>query len=97
MDEEKGVIAYQFPEIDYPKEMYRRNMELIRTYPASIMEEIELKLVRIIFTLCGLILLTLIGRFVFRIPFLISIFFLLIIGPALSLRIWFYKSKAMEE
>ena len=36
LDKTTATITYQFPQILYPKEAFKRNMSVIRRYPASV-------------------------------------------------------------
>jgi len=95
IDNEKGLLEYRFPAIEYTKEHYRRNMSVIKTYPASIMEEIEIKLVKIILCISVLAVCLFMASFFFRLPFPAMIFLLLVLSPMLGLMIWKKRSKAI--
>jgi hypothetical protein len=97
MDESKGLIEYIFPKIDYPKNFYSENMNIIRSYPASVMEEVEIKLIRILFSISLLGILLFLGSFFFRLPFPIVIVLLLIISPAIAIFIWRKRSKPLAD
>lgn len=96
LDSDAGVITYHFPQIDYSKDRYRRNMAVIRSHPASVTEEVELKVVRIAIVL-GLMVL---GTFVlalFRVPFPILVGMLLVAAPVTSIVIWRHRSRPEED
>ena len=92
----KGIATYAFPAINYPRDHYQENMQTILTYPASIMEEIQTKLTRILMTL-GLMLVVMLGMafWGFPFPFLMMLFF--IVGPITALLIWRHKSSPDDD
>lgn len=47
LDEAKASIAYTFPPVPYPRERYAKNLAVIRRFPASAAEEMEMRLTRI--------------------------------------------------
>jgi len=96
MDESSGLVKYSFPAIQYPKTSYQRNMAIIRQHPASIMEEVQIKVVKILMTLGLLVLASLLLAF-WGIPFPILVLLLLIAGPIVALRIWLKKQKAESD
>lgn len=97
IDPDKGLVRYHFPSVDYPKEFFRANMEVIRGYPSSVMEEVEIKVVRILLTLSALVACFFVVSFLFHVPFVIMIGLLLVVGPILSLIVWTRKQKPLEE
>lgn len=46
MNEQHGVLTYELPPVDYPKDAFSRNDRFIRSHPSSLKDEIELKLFR---------------------------------------------------
>lgn len=46
MNEEQGILTYELPPVDYPKDAFNRNDRFIRSHPSSLKEEFELKLFR---------------------------------------------------
>ena len=96
LDQTAATVTYKFPQILYPKEAFKRNMGVIRRYPASVAEEMELKIIRIILCLAGMLA----AVFVFallRIPLPVLIVCFLIIAPIVAIRIWRHKDKPPEE
>ena len=91
-DTETGLPSYVFPAAPYPREHYLQNMQLIRSLPASITEEIEVRVVHILVSLGILffVLLTL-AFWGFPFPFLLMAF--LISAPILAVVIWKRRSK----
>ena len=55
LDKTAATISYQFPKISYSKEAHQRNMGVIRRYPASVAGDMELKIIRIILYLAGML------------------------------------------
>jgi hypothetical protein len=96
LDDEKGLIAYSFPEIKYPETSYHRAMALIRSYPAAEMEEIETKMVKILAMLAGFIVLVFLASFFLKVPFVVGVGLLIIAGPIWAWYIWRSKRKAKE-
>ena len=96
LDMEGGLITFSFPEAEYSKERYRRNMAVIRSYPASLMEEVELKTVRIIITLAVMVLGMLVLAFM-RVPFPILVGAFLVAAPTVSLLIWRHRARPTED
>lgn len=96
LDNDAATLLYTFPPITYPKELYQKNMTIIRQYPASIAEDMEIKLVRIILTLAVMLL----GVFILalmRVPFPVLIIGFLITAPIVALKIWRHKDKPPED
>ncbi len=92
LDMDGGLITYSFPEIEYPKGRYRKNMAVIRSYPASVMEEVELKTVRIIITLALMVVAMLVLAFM-RVPFHFLVAAFVVAAPTVSLLIWRRRSR----
>jgi hypothetical protein len=96
LDTEAGVITYHFPSLDYPRDFYKKNMELIESYPSSVMEEVQTKVVQILFSLGILILgLFVLGFLHVPFPFLALLFF--VAGPAISFFVWRRRKKVEED
>jgi hypothetical protein len=96
LDKTAATISYQFPEISYPKEAYHRNIGVIRRYPASVAEDMELKIIRIILYLTGMLLAVFVLAFL-HIPLPVLIVCFLIMAPIVATRIWRHKEKPPEE
>lgn len=96
LDDEKGLVVYSFPEVKYPETSYRRNMGVIRSYPAAEAEEIDNKVLKILIMLASLIVVIFLASFFLRVPFPIGVLLLLIIGPVWSWRIWRSRNKVVE-
>jgi hypothetical protein len=96
LDTEAGVLTYHFPSINYPRDFYKKNMERIESYPASVMEEVQMKVVQILFSLGILVLgLFVLGFLHVPFPFLALLFF--VAGPAISFFVWRRRKKAAED
>ncbi len=96
LESDEPAVTYGFPALSYSRAQYKRNMDVIRTYPASVMEEVQLKLVRILFSL-GLLVLLMLVMAVFHVPFPLLVLMFVVLGPAVALFIWRYKSRPVEE
>jgi len=96
LDQTAATITYQFPQILYPKKDFQRNMEVIRRYPASVAEEMELKIIRIILYLVGMLLAVFVLALL-RIPLPVLIVCFAIIAPIVAIKIWRHKDKPPEE
>ena len=95
LDEEKGILAYEFPVIEYPRHLYEMNIKTVRSYPVSIMEEVQAKVARIFFAL-AILLLGLFALAFLRIPypFLVIVFF--VAGPIIAVSIWRHRGVPEE-
>ena len=93
--EKSGLLRYQFPAIQYPKSNYQANQQVIRSYPASVMEDVEQRVVRILFVLGGMFF-VLIALAFWGIPFVLLVPVFLVLAPVLSLIIWRHKNKIKE-
>jgi len=91
-----GIATYAFPSLAYPRERYQANMDVILTYPASVMEEVETKLCRILVTL-GLMLLVMVGMAFCGIPFPLLILLFLVAAPITAIMIWRRKLAPDDE
>ena len=87
LDSEKGAVAYDFPSITYPAAWYDENMQLIRSYPVAVMEEVEERVVRIL-TALGLMLLAVFGLAFMHVPMPFLLLGYVIGAPLVSLVIW---------
>lgn len=96
LDQEAGVIMYYFPSILYPRDLYKRNMETIESYPASAMEEVQMKVIEILFFLGFLILGLLVLAFL-HVPFPLLILIFLVAAPIISIFIWRKRKQVAEE
>jgi hypothetical protein len=92
----KGLTTYQFPPVSYPRKLYRANMDVIMTYPASVMEEVQLKLTRIFITL-GCMLLTMLAAAFWGIPFPLLLLLFTVVAPITAFTIWKHKTAPEEE
>ena len=96
LDKTAATIFYQFPKISYPKEVYQRNMAFIRSYPMSVTEDMELKIIRITLCLAGMLLAIFILALL-RIPLPLLIICFIILAPIISICIWRHRDKPPED
>ena len=96
LDTQAGNLRYHFPAVAYPKKFYRHNMEVIRSHPSSVMEDVEMKVTRITLTLAGLVLLMFLLALL-RIPLPMLVVGFVIVAPIVSLKIWRHKEKPPED
>jgi hypothetical protein len=96
LDDTAATICYCFPEITYSKSEFQRNMAVIRKYPASIAEDMELKITRIILYLAGMLLAVFVLALL-RIPLPVLIICFILIAPIVALKIWRHKDKPPED
>jgi len=95
IDEVAATLVYHFPDITYPKEMYNRNIAGIRRYPASVMEDVQIKATRIILVLASLLL----GVFILallRVPLPVLIVGFLVVAPIVAIKMWLKKDQPPE-
>ena len=90
-DDRAGLVVYQFPKIEYPRDRYRANMAVIRSHPASVMEEVQTRIAQILIALGALVLALFILAFL-HVPFPLLLLALFVAGPILALAIWRHKS-----
>jgi len=95
LDEEAGLEKFRFPLSEYPRDRYQANMEIIAGYPASVMEELELKTVRIIITI-ALMLLVVFVLALMRVPLPILMGAFIVAVPVVSIGIWTHRSKPVD-
>ncbi len=91
-----GISTYQFPPVSYPRDLYRTNMSVILTYPASIMEEVQLKITRIFMAL-GLMLAIMLGLAFWGFPFPMLVMLFFIAAPITAFSIWRRKSAPNDD
>jgi hypothetical protein len=96
IDPADGIEKFAFPASSYSKRQFRANSEIIGSYPASVMEEVELKTVRIIITL-ALMLLAVLVLAIMRIPFPLLMGAFIIAAPVTSLAIWRRRREPVGE
>ena len=92
----KGISTYQFPPVSYPRDLYRTNMAVILTYPASIMEEVQLKITRIFMAL-GIMLALMLGLAFWGIPFPMLVMLFFIVAPITAFSIWRRKTAPIDD
>ncbi len=96
LDSDAATLFYKFPQIDYPKDLYRKNMALILSHPASVAEDMELKLIRIILS-CAVMLLVIFILALMRVPLPLLIGCFVIAAPVIALKIWRHKDKPPDD
>ena len=89
---ETGALSYHFPPAPYPREQYLKNMKLIRSLPASVTEEVEVRVVHIL-TALGILFLALLALAFWGFPFPLLLLAFLITSPILGVTIWNHRSK----
>jgi hypothetical protein len=96
LDQDAGVMTYYFPSVDYPRDSYKGNMEIIESYPASAMEEVQMKVVKILMYL-GVLVLSLFVLAFLHVPFPFLVVLFLIGAPTISLLVWRKRKRVEEE
>jgi len=91
-DQENSTRLYTFPTATYPREAYLKNMQWIRSLPASVTEEVEARVVHIL-TALGILFLILLGMAFWGFPFPLLFVAFLITSPILAVMIWKRRSK----
>lgn len=90
-----GSARYQFPRLAYSQNDFRANLKIIRTYPASVVEDVEQRIVHISFALGSIFLVMLALAFWgFPFPMLVPLF--LVIAPVTAFLIWRHKNNIEE-
>lgn len=95
LDPQRALMRYTLPDLRYPRDRFRRNMAVIRSYPASVMEEVQLKVVRILISL-GLLFLGMLILAFCGFPFPLLVLGAILVGPILALVIWFHRDKVQD-
>jgi len=90
-----GTVRYGFPSLIYPQNLYRKNQSVIRSYPASVMEDMEQRMVRILFVL-GCIFIVMLALAFWGIPFPLLVPAFLVVAPITAFIIWRRKDKIKE-
>ncbi len=90
-----GTVRYCFPPLVYPQNLYRKNQAVIRAYPASVMEDMEQRIVRILFVL-GCIFIAMLALAFWGIPFPLLVPAFLVAAPITAFAIWRHKDKIKE-
>jgi len=90
-----GTVRYRFPSLAYPQNLFRKNQDIIRSYPASMMEDVEQRIVRILFVL-GCIFLAMLALAFWGIPFPLLVPAFLVVAPVAAFVIWRHKNKIKE-
>ena len=87
-----GAESIIFPEVDYPRNMYKRNISVICSFPASLQEEVEMRIVKIIYTLAILGIFVFTSAILLGLPFPIMITSFAILAPITAIYIWKHKT-----
>ena len=95
LGDKPGTVRYCFPSLIYPQNLYRKNQSVIRSYPASVMEDIEQRIVRILFVL-GCIFIAMLALAFWGIPFPLLVPAFLVVAPITAFIIWRRKDKIEE-
>ena len=90
-DIQKEAENVLFPDVDYPRNMYKRNLHVICSFPASLQEEVEMRLVKIVYTLAILGIIVFAGAILLGLPFPVMITSFAILAPITALYIWRHK------
>ena len=91
-DPETDSNLYTFATFAYPREAYRKNIQWIRLLPASVTEDVEIRIIYILTSL-GILFLTLLALAFWGFPFPLLLLFILITAPILAVVIWNHRSK----
>lgn len=84
---DNGVLSYAFPDAPYPRENFLRNIRLIRTFPSSVTEDVEARLVHI-FTAIGILFIALLALAFWGFPFPFLMLIFIIAAPVIGIVIW---------
>ena len=95
-DEASGAVVYAFPEVCYERPAYRMNMDIIRSHPASVMEDVQIRLTQILFALGGLVL-ALFALAFLHVPFPLLLLAFLVLGPVLAIVIWRHRAAPPDD
>ncbi len=90
-----GTLRYGFPPLVYPQNLYRKNQAVIRAYPAAVTEDMEQRIVRILFVL-GCIFIAMLALAFWGIPFPLLVPAFVVVAPITTFIIWQHKDKIEE-
>jgi hypothetical protein len=90
-----GTVRYVFPTLIYPQNRFRANQKVIRSYPSSLMEDVEQRMVRVLFVL-GCIFLLMLALAFWGVPFPLLVPAFLVVAPITAFLIWRHKDKIEE-
>jgi hypothetical protein len=93
--DKSGTVVYRFPALAYPQNLFRKNQAVICSYPASVMEDMEQRIVRILFVL-GCIFLAMLALAFWGIPFPLLVPAFLVVAPVAAFAIWRHRNKIKE-
>ncbi len=96
LDSKAGLLCYRTPPMVYPKDQFRRNMEVIRSYPASHQEDLEMKVVRIFMALSFMVIAMLVLAFM-RVPFPLLVLGFAVLAPIVSISILRRRTPVLED
>lgn len=88
LDEERGAVVCHLPPLTYSRAAFERNRQTIRRHPASLREEVELRLVRILLALAALLAGLFLLRFIAPLPPVLLILLFLVLAPGVAIWIW---------
>lgn len=72
VSQELGGMGFAFPKVSYPKADFKQNQLFIRKHPASMKDEVEIRLIRALSGVAVILVLCIVGA-IFHIPFPILI------------------------
>ena len=68
INEDDGILSYEFPKIEYDERAFQRNDRFIRRHPSSLKEEVEIRIIKSLTAVAIIIGLCMVGA-IFRFPF----------------------------
>jgi hypothetical protein len=86
-----SLPEYVFPEITYEPDLYRAHDRFIRSYPSSLQEEKEVRIIKVLTYLIGIVFGGFLLNFIVRIPFPLLILLITASCVVTALKLWFTK------
>lgn len=96
-DSSGSGTGYIFPDIGYTYDLFHAHDLFIRSFPVSLKEEQEIRVIKILTTLIFIVLGGFLLNFIVKIPFPIFLFALLASCGVTAIKMWFAKIKKTPE
>jgi hypothetical protein len=97
LNEDQGILTYEFPLTHYNRDWYQRNDAFIRRHPSSHKDEVEIKMIRSLKAVMVIMILCFIAAIIFHLPFLILIVMSLTISAIRVIQIFNHKVQGTPE
>lgn len=96
VDEERGVLSYEFPPIEYDKPRFQENDYFIRSHPSSVKDEVEVKIIKSLVALTVILVACIVLGF-FHFPFPLVVLAGLVAAGLATVKIFVSKARVTPE